>query len=108
MLDKGEEGHGVATILTTLVEVVIVEARLIGEEGWQHTLNTERAMHGWHIIEAALERHQQILDVVANVHQVDGEIGIERCQLLDATALETFVVGQRADIHRNILAELLS
>ena len=45
--------------------------------------------------------------MLLDVHQMNGEVGIHRSQFLDATALEAFVVGQGADVHRDVLAKLL-
>ena len=74
ILDLWEDGHGVATILTTFIEVVIVERGLVGPEGWQHVFDAGRASHSGYVIVASLEGIPQVNDVVTDIQQVVAEV----------------------------------
>ena len=108
ILDLWEDGHSIATILTTLIEVVIVERGFVGPEGWQHILDAGGASHSGHIIMTGLEGVPQVDDVVTNIQQMFAEVWEGLRQLLDARTLERLVIGRNTDIHRDVLTQLLS
>ena len=93
ILDFWEDGHCIAAVLHAASEVVIIETRLVGEQGRKHALDTERAAHGGNIVVASTKRVDEVNDMVADVQQMHGKVGIKLSQLIDATALKHLVVG---------------
>ena len=102
LLNARDDGHGIATILHAGIKVVVVEFRVVGEEGWQHTLDAERATHCWHIVVAFAERVEEVKDMVGYVQEVDSEVGIERCQFTQTATLKLLIISKGAGIHGNI------
>ena len=85
---------------------MVVQRWLIGEESRQHTFDAERPSHSRQVIIASLEWIKQVTDMPGNIEQMYREVRIECGQFFYAPHLEFLVVGQRADAHRNIFAEL--
>ena len=46
IFDLGEDIHGVASVLDTLIEVVVVETWLIREEGWEAIAEKDKDAEG--------------------------------------------------------------
>ena len=54
------------------------------------------------------EGRDKVHDVVGDIVQMCGQVGINLSQLVDAATLKALVIGERADVHGNILAQALS
>lgn len=99
-------GHGIATVLHTTGEVVVIKFWVIGEEGWENLLDREGTMHTLFVEITLTERIKEVGDVVVDVHEVVVKVGIQICHFLNASALEAFIVCRGAGTERNILNQL--
>ena len=88
-------------------EVVIVQSRIVREQGGQDVFDRIRTLHGAGVVPALPEGDHQILDVIVNVHQVIRQVWIQRRQSLDAAFFKAHIVSRGADVQRNIPAEPL-
>ena len=69
-------------------------------------LDAERAIHLRQIDHLLAEGFDEVDDVVGNVVQVVGQVGIGFCQLAQTTTLKTLVVGSGADAFRYVTTKL--
>ena len=67
MLDAREDGHCIASILTTFIEIMIVKARFGGTEDGQYTLDAERASHIWKIVITGTKGSEQVIYILMNI-----------------------------------------
>ena len=104
ILDPWEQRHGFAAVVNAL-QIVIIQGRIIGEDGRQHALDGEAAAHGTVVVKTGLERGQQIPDVVPDVQEVGRKIRVQLGQLPEPSALEALVVGGDAGVHGDIPAQ---
>ena len=101
-----EDIHGIATILHSTREVVIVERRIIREQCRKDFLDRERTIHGRYIVIAGTERIDQVNDVLRDIAQMIGQIRIGISELIQTATLKVLVISGGADIERDILAYL--
>ena len=62
-----EEVHGVAAILAETAKGVVVQLRVIREEGRKDALDAEGAAHRGDVVVAGTERVDEILDIFGNI-----------------------------------------
>ena len=84
---------------------MVVQLRIAREKGRQDALDAEGAAHGGDVVITGTERVDEVLDVVGDVSQVVRQVREGIGQFAKTSTLEGFVVGQRADIFRDIPAE---
>ena len=73
VLDFREDTHGLTAVMNPL-QIVVIQRRVIREDGRQNALDGKRAAHGAIVIMTGLERHQQIHDVIPDIQQVFGKV----------------------------------
>ena len=114
LLQLGEDSHRITAVLATLVEVMVVQFGIIGEEGRQHALDAKRASHSGNISASSwrtsLESHPTVRHiqpsllhspgrvptgsppVIGNVLQVRSKVGVQSCQLTYAPTFEHLII----------------
>lgn len=94
ILEFREQSHGHPAVLACLIQSMIVQVRVIGEEGRQNALDGERASHSWQVVIPFAERNQEVLDIVLDGEKVIGKIREQFCKLGKAGTFEALVIDK--------------
>lgn len=101
VLNLREDRHGLAAVVDAL-QIVIVQIRIVREDGGKNALDRKRAAHRPVVIIAAQKRYQQIDNIAFNLKQVFGQVRELTCQFLQSAAFKGFVICCDADIRGDI------
>ena len=104
ILDLREDGHRFGAVMNVL-QVVVVERRVVREERRQYAFDRETAAHGAVVIPAGLKGDQKVDDVICDILKMIGKIGEQAGQLSEPRTLESFVVGGHTDVLRDVPAK---
>ena len=98
----GIDGHRLTAIVYGAIEVFVVQFWIVGLQSGQHVLNTERAVHLWHIDHLLAERLYQVDDMIGNIRQMFAQVGIGLSQFMQSATLKAFVIGSVLTPYRRI------
>ena len=91
--DGREEVHCVTAVLAEVAERVVVQRRIIREQGREDALDAEGAAHSRDIVVTGTERVDEVLDVVGDIAKMVRQRRESVGQFPQAAALESLIVG---------------